>query len=352
MMTEFKSRSSIPLEKFPLEVILTNNQPQSISARVTSRQDNMLLENPCLWDVCVQRMQIATSEIPLFFPTVVGLTTNMSITLNYFGNLFLQFVLVTAEEAQFGIFSIQNFLNHINDASILAFAALKAAFPGASGTEAPRFFLNTTTQLISMYVQDVYLETNPNRIQIGLNYKLQQLLDLPYTQSFLIPAPLGYDYELSVQNYGVLLPAPPRTGFPFALSVLGGNWLAISQGFVSTDEWDNIKSIVFVSGTLPIVKKILPNIVSQAQNGNTNNSSLGILIDFELQKSNPFEPRHIAQYAVTSEFKMISMIGTSPLYSFDVQAYYQTYDGVLREVPIANNKNMSLDFLFRPKGEK
>lgn len=351
-MNDFKSRPQIPLEKFQLEINLTNNTPQSILAKTVYTQSTNIIESPEDWDVTVLRMQIASSELPLFIPNSVGLVTDMSITLDYGGTKFQQFINITPEQKKFGVFSIQNYLNNLNNASVLAFTALKLAFPVALSTESPRFYLNTANQLISMYVQDSYLETTVNRVKIALNYKLQQLLDLPYSNSFTIPAALGYDYELSVLSYAVLLPPAPRTGFPVALSTLAGNWIQVSQGFSSTDEWDNIKGIVFVSGRLPIVKKFLPNVVSQEQNQNTSNSSLGILIDFELQKASPFEPRHIIQYAVQSEFKMISMIGTSPINAFDLQAYYQTYDGVLREVWIANNKNMSLDILFRPKGEK
>jgi len=333
---------------------LTNNDPAPVLAKVTDTRDGAILDKPGDWECSVIRMQISTREIPLFTPEqpIAPGQTDMSITLQYMNINFRQFILVTPQESKKVLFSIQNYLEELNDASIAAFTALKAAFPGASGTEAPRFYLNPSTALISMYVQDVYLEANPNRIQIGINQVLMQLLNLPFTQSFPIPAPGGFEFLLSVKPYATLLPVPPRTGFPVALSALGGNWIAVSQGFSSTDEWDNVKSIIFVSNLLPITRNLLPNLVSQAQNQTINNSSMGILIDFELQKSSPFEPRHIAQFAVQSEFKMISMNGNTPFNRVDVQAYYQTYDGRLFEIYLGNNTNMSLLIMYRRKDKK
>lgn len=337
------------------DLILTNTDLTPVLARIIQTRSTPIVSKPDDYELQVQRMQVSLREVPLFFPEIPDskspLVTSQSITLSYLGNLFRQFVNVTVPQARYGVFSYQNYLNNINAASILAFNALKAAFPAATPTVAPLFFLNPQTALISMYVQDGYLNTNPNRIVIGFNQKLQQIMNMPFDNAFPIPDPNGFEYVISVNSSAVLLPAAPRTGVPQAISAIAGNLLQVQQEFVSEDEFDNVKSIVLVSNLIPTAREMVPNLTSSLQSSTVSNSTMGILIDFELVKSNPFEPRHIAQYIPQSEFIMKSLNNNTPLNQIDVQAYYQTYSGKLFEIYLGNNTNLSLKLMFRRKNK-
>jgi hypothetical protein len=337
------------------DLILTNTSPAPVLARILQTRTTPIVDRPMDYELQVQRMQVSLREVPLFFPDIPNpafpLQTDMSITLSFGGVFFRQFINVTTQEAKVGVFSYQNYLNDLNAASTAAFVALKAAFPGAAPTAPPLFFINPQTALISMYVQDGYLNTNPNRILIGFNQVLQQIMALPFDLTFPIPDPNGFEYLISVNNSGILLPAAPRTGVPAAVSAIAGNLLQVQQEYISTDEWDSVKSIVILSSLIPTAKEFVPTNTSSGQSSSLSSGSLGILIDFELVKSNPFEPRHIAQYIPQSEFIMKSLNGSSPLNQIDAQAFYQTYNGRLFEIYLGNNTNLSLKLMFRRKRE-
>jgi len=335
---------------FYYDLVLTNAMPAPIIAEIIDQRQSSIIDIPREWEVSVVRFNISSELIPLFFPVIPNsafpLQTNMSITLEYKNNFFQQYIQVTAQEAKEGVFDYTEYLNHINDASILAFAALKATFPGASGTVAPLFYLDENSSLISMFVQDGYLLTNANRIQIGLNQPLQQILDFPAINRFVVPDPNGFDFELLVSVAATLLAAAPRTGVPLGLSAIAGNLLQVSQEFRSLDEWSSVRSIVF-SSDIPIVKEYVPTRVDQSQNSNVNNSVKPILTDFLLAKDSVEPTRHTLVYVPTAEYRMLSMQGTNAFSSISIRAQYQTYDGKLRDIYIASGDSMTVKLLFR-----
>ena len=335
---------------FYYDMVLTNSNPSPIVAEITDQRQSTIIDIPKDWEVSVVRFNMNSELIPLFFPVIPNpafpTTTNMSITLRYLGNNFRQFVQVSTQEVKEGVWDFTTYLSLINTASTLAFNALKAAFPAASGTSPPLFYLDENSSLISMYVQDGYLVTNPNRIQIGLNQPLQQILDFPAINRFTVPDITGFDYELSVNDSANLLPVAPRSGYPFGLTAIAGNLLQVSQEFRSLDEWSTVRSIVF-SSDLPIVKEYVPTLVDQSQNNNVNNSSKPILTDFLLSKDSVEPTRHTLIYIPTAEYRMISLQGTNSISSISIKGQYQTYDGKLRDIYIASGDSMTIKLMFR-----
>ena len=335
------------------DLILTNTDLTPVLARIVQTRSTPIVNKPDEYELQVQRMQVSLREVPLFFPDIpdskLPYQTDMSITLSYIGNTFREFINVTPQQARFGVFSYQNYLNRLNTASSLAFANLKAAFPGASGTVAPQFYLNPVTALISMYVEDDYLDTNPNRIVIAFNQILQQIMNFPFDITNPIPDPNGMEFILSVNGSALMLPVAPRVGYPFNVNTIPNPVLQVQQDFVSMDEWDNVKSIVLLSNMIPTAREMVPNLTDARQSSTVANSTMGILIDFELIRSNPYEPRHIAQYVPQSEFIMKSLNNNTPLNQVDIQAYYQTYNGKLFEIYLGNNTNLSVKLMFRRK---
>jgi hypothetical protein len=147
-----------------------------------------------------------------------------------------------------------------------------------------------------------------------------------------------------------LLPAAPRTGVPLALSTITGNLLKVTQDFSSLVEWDDIKGIEFVSSKIPVAPQLIPNVTLPGQaNNNIARGSQTILIDFDLVKGNPFESRQLAQYFPQSEFKMLSLTGTTPLTVIDIQVYFVTYTNVIRELYLNPNTSFGIQLYFRPK---
>ena len=339
---------------FYVNVDLTNPGPYPIPAYVVNQRDGSILERPNEWEMSIVRFSISSELIPLFFPTIPNplfpLQTNMSVTLAYGGMFFQTFVQVTPDEIKNGVFDYCTYLNQINDALLTSFNNLKVVFPAAPGTAPPSFFLDDVNSLISMYVQDVYLNTNVNRILIGINQPLQTILDMPTDVRNTVPDPNGMDYQISVNVSANLLPASgARLGYPVALNGIAGNLLQVSQEFRSLDEWSMVKSVLFTSSLIPVNKELLPNNPNQSQNINVADSVLPIVTDFLIAKDQVEPTRHTYEYLPTAEYRMIGLKGVKPFSVIDITAQYQTFDGKIYPIYIAADDNMSLKIMFRRK---
>lgn len=333
---------------FYYDMALLNTGTYPIVAQISDQRSGTILENPQEWEMSVVRFDLSSDLIPIFFPIITtSPQSNQSVTLRYLNNDFRQYVQATSNEIKEGVFDFQIWLNHVNDALQLAFTALKAAFPAAAPTLPPLLFLNPQTSLISLYTQDTYLDTNPARIQIGVNQPLQQILDFPCNRGLMFPSLNGFDCEIAINQSASLLPVAPRATYPIALSALAGTWIQTSQEFRSLDEWSQIKSIAFQSQLLPIVKEYVPSSVDQYQNDNISSSSFPIVTDFLVAKDGVEPTRHHYTYLPTAEYRMISLVGNKPISRVDMGATYQTDDGVIRPVMIAPNKGMNLKLVFR-----
>jgi hypothetical protein len=334
---------------------LTNNQQDPILASLTDRRTSSILEKPDEWEMSIVRFQICTNEVPLFKPVIPDpafpLRTNMSITLKYLNNFFQQFIEVTAQEATRGIFDYNAILDHVNDASLIAFGLLKGAFPASDGTAAPLFYLNADTSLISMYTQSVFIQSNANRIQIGLNQPLQSLLNMPTSNIVLPSASIsGFTYELAVKDSAILLPPTNlREGYPIGVNPIPGEVMSSSQEFRTLDEWNLIKAVIFTTALVPLQHEYLPNSSGIGQSYVPNNNQLGILTDFQIQKDNVEPTRGILTYVPPGEYRMISLMGTNPFSAIDVTASYQTYNGDIFPITLGQGENMSLKIMFRRK---
>jgi hypothetical protein len=273
----------------------------------------------------------------------------MSITLAFGGSFFQQYIQVTPQEAINGVYDYQTYLEHLNDASGSAFAALKIAFPGAAPTSYPRFYLTPSTGLVSMYVQTSYLEGSPGAITIYMNQALQNILDLPFTSYGNIPVPFGADYLIAVRSYGLLLPSPPGVGFPYSIYALAGTWIQCSQSFNSLDEWSNVQRVFFTTGLIPVNGELLPNVLTQDQGNNVSTTSQQIVTDFLVNTENSEPTRHNFTYVPSAEYRIVSLLGNGPIKQIDVNAFYSTYEGNIYPIYLAPRTNMSLKLMFRRK---
>src|SRR5579871_2806331 len=104
-----------------LNLNLTNRAANPITAQIIETRSTPVINKPQDYELEVQRMQVSLAEVPLFFPNIpdpIGnpLITDMSITLSYSGSDFQTFVSVTNEEKKNGVFSINDFLQDVNEA--------------------------------------------------------------------------------------------------------------------------------------------------------------------------------------------------------------------------------------------
>ena len=332
---------------------LTNNAPENIKARIIDQRFSDIISRPNEYEMSVVRFQVDTSFIPLFYAEIPDEkfpdVTISSITLQYGGVNFREFVTLTPNQVAFGVYNYNLFLERVNLAFETAFVALKLAFPLSSPNAAPWVSLDPVTKLLSMYVQSYYLESDPGHIDIFCNTHLLQYLNLPVVV-FNGPDSIdGTDAQLAVKDYAVLM-SPTRVGAPVFLNSIPGTLLQVSQEFTIMNAWSSLDKLVFISNLLPIVNELVPTSQLLNQNENFSNNSRSILTDFVVPKTqSDVLVRGLLEYIPQAEYRMISLQGINPIRTIDIQCYWQDYLGVLREVQLSHNKSMSVKLMFRRK---
>jgi hypothetical protein len=335
---------------------LFNDSTKNTVAQLQNRRQAAVLSNPSEYEGSIIRFTV-DANWPLFIPAIpnpVGapLVTNMSISFSYLGNFFQQFVSITAQEAKNGVFDFGIFLNDINAASVLAFTAMKAAFPGAPGAYAPYFALDSKTSLISIYVDDGWLDDVGAPNFIWFNSYLQDILGFPANIRSPPPQPSGADYQIAVKQYSPILPPTPnRYGFPYALNGLAGNIIQVSQEYVQLAEFSDIATIMFTTNQIPIAAEYLPISTGLDQSVSTQDNFLPIITDFSVVRSDAKPRDNSFVYLPTAEYRMFSLMSNQPLTGLDIKAYYTTFDGKLYELLLPPGGSMTLKLLFRKKNK-
>lgn len=332
---------------------LFNDSNKNSLAQLQNRRAAAILSNPSEYEGSIIRFTV-DANWPLFLPTIPNpgspLLTNMSISFSYTGTFFQQFISVTPQEAKNGVFDFGLFLLDVNAAAVLAFNAMKAGFPGAPGAYAPYFALDPKTGLISMYVDDGWLDTVGAPNFIWFNSYLQDVLGLPANIRAPPPQPAGADYQIAVKQYSPILPpTPTRYGFPYALNGLAGNLIQVSQEYVQLSEFSDISTIMFTTNQIPIVPEFLPLSTGLNQGSETQDNFIPIITDFSVVRSDAKPRDNSFVYLPTAEYRMFSLLGNKPITGLDIKAYYTTFGGKLYELLLPPGGSMTLKLMFRKK---
>lgn len=325
---------------------LYNEYNYNRPAILTVKRQTPIVMDPENYNLVVSRFTIQT-VFPLFYPTIsAGSITDMSITFGYTGNFYQQFIVVTPEEAKGGVFNIGTFLSQLNVASRGAFLALSTAQPLAPGRHAPYFAFDPQTQLVSMYVDSGWQDSNPLPSTIYFNQQLQTLLNLPSISQGLPPNPNGTDYIVMVKDYAKSLPdAGSRFGYPLGIQVLTGVMTQVEQEFIQTTNFIDRDKIIFTSGSLPIVDEIIPGVGSQ--NASVSNAFLPVLTDFALGGTG--DRSNFIEYLPTAEYRRITMRKSQPIDYIDLQLYYTTRDGNLIPLMLPPKGLVDVKLIFERK---
>jgi len=334
-------------------IALTNSGDVPIDAAIIEQRNHTIIAHPKSMEMSIVRFQVSGALIPIFIPEIPDekdpTLTSRSITLTYQGNSFQEFIRVTQQEAEQGIFFYNTYLEHVNTAVAVAFIALKAAFPAATPTVSPIFVLNYKTKLVSMYVQDGYLESDPNTIEIASNHELENLLGLPNRKTGVNTID-GRDHIFYVRNFAVTTPDPGfRIGFPSNIDAIVGDVLEVSQEYSNLNAWSSVDKILFTTNLMPVKPEFIPDIASIVDgNSSVSRSSMPIITDFIIPKSadSPIS-RGYYQYLPTAEYRIVDFNSSGDFTSIDVQAFWQDVKGRTHKILLDKGENMSMKIMFR-----
>ena len=248
-------------------------------------------------------------------------------------------------------------------------------FPGPAPdltTEPPRITYNPTTNLFNIWCDRYGFGDNQqglgfypaNRTSAGssadedfslfMDANLYGMYGNFY--ALYINQPNSITYQILVQNVAQLYnniynvsspPAPAPKSY----------WILTNDAPSTSTLWCPVSSIVFTSGTLPLVFEATGEPV---RFGTGNNTSIGgssasfapIITDIQLFNTSAFDYRQFIQYVPSGEYRMASFQKSPvPITQIDIQIFYKNrLDGKLYPLQMYNLSSVSIKVMFRRRG--
>lgn len=240
-------------------------------------------------------------------------------------------------------------------------------------TQPPRLTFNPTTNLFNIWADRYGFGDNqipavspatPQRTSYGSasdeNFSMWMDANLfgmyGNFDSLYINQPNSLTYKILISNIGFLynniytLSSPPA---PVAKSY----WIMTNDAPSTSTLWCPVSSIVFTSGTLPLVFEATGEPV---RFGTGNNNSVGgssasfapIITDIQLYNTGAFDYRQFIQYVPSGEYRMASFQKSPvPITQIDIQIFYKNrLDGKLYPLQMYNLSSVSIKIMFRRRG--
>ena len=231
----------------------------------------------------------------------------------------------------YDIYSTQYWIYLINKALVSAYAGLNALVVGAGlalpSPNAPVMtWVNETNTAVLNCDNAGYNDSTANYISIWMNSNMYQLFSsFPVIIYGLSTTGLGKNVRIATTSLGGanLIQFPPVLPTYTAIQVV--------QEYSTVAVWTPITSIVFTSNTLPIV----PNQVSapllffngsKFSSGGNNSNISQVITDF-VGGDGIYKPS--ITYLPTAQYRLVSLMGNTPVYNLDVEVFYKNRVGEL-----------------------
>lgn len=330
-------------------IAITNkNENKDITATYNETRTDTILKSTNNYYVSVVRFSIPAFNIPLLIPKIQKYpNTDPNLTIygiklsyqNVFSDIFyVNFVSTSlyptppplspsqpnqVNSNYYFVYSIDNFINMVNSAFVLAINDLNSKIALPSVTP-PQFYFDPTTQFIFLKTTLDYDSSLPSPIIIYPNIPLSTLFS-----GFNLK-----DYDSDFYRY--LINVKPN-------NVISGS-IHSQQEYVTVGSWNVMKSVVFTTSSIPIQSEFIPSI-----DDTSNNSSRKIITDFEPILDIPMTTRSIYQYFPQGEYRLIGLLSNAELRSFDLQIYWQDKELNLYPILIPPLQSATVKLMFAKK---
>lgn len=152
------------------------------------------------------------------------------------------------------------------------------------------------------------------------------------------PAPPGNYLMASPNYYTNDINFPPITGY-----------LYNTQQFVTLEYWNSFKNIVFTSAALPIQAEYIPATGSVGANPTGAAAYRPILTDYQVNAPRAGDDRSILYYTPTGPYRLLDLLGTTPITKIDLQIWWQDIFDILHPLYLAPYETASVKLLFIKK---
>lgn len=252
-----------------------------------------------------------------------------------YGIVYKDYGLLPVETGPYDIFTLQGFLNKINEAFLLSYTTLKSTVGALfSPTQAPEIVYNASNNLFSLSCEGQYLTLNPDgsrQYTIFLNDALNNMFYFP-----TVDYQTGYK-SIIIQNYG--FNAIQGSG-----SATLPQFINIYQETSTIYAFNDLTRIIV--GTLSIPVSGDGDGTHFTNENTTNNKTINQITDIlpDTTTQSNFEP---VIYIPAGILRWYNLYAQQPFSKIDLIFYYETKDGVLRPLTIAPNEYFSCKLEFK-----
>jgi len=337
------------------------------------------IEIPDEWDVSVVRFEVDTYGValPLMIPSVQLGQANPNllesrITLKYGASSFTSQLIFVPEnkvasvpspplvkqdnsQSYYNLNSFQSFIEIINTAFSNALIGLQAIVGAPISTARQPFIQIDQAGYCYIYADQTFFNSSlgvGNYIEIFFDEGLYNYLSsfqYDYFGSGILTIPFAR-YRLRV--VGSPLFAPQNT---FSITDGLGTYtsLVCFQDFVATQSWSPVAGLLFRSQILPVKPSLsgLPTIYGGLnQNQQVASSNLILqLTDLVVNNNDGKQYKPGVLYVPTAEYRLISLFGTTPLYTIDIEVQWVDNFGNAYPLLLAPGATATMKILFRRK---
>lgn len=229
----------------------------------------------------------------------------------------------------YNVFSVQHMLNMINTAIATSFAGL----PVIPGDEPPYFIYDGTTGIISLIALKANYDVDvPGHTQIFVNFEMFRFTQAFPNRRFGANDPQGKDIQLMVQDQR-------NNSYDATHYIINQQWAALS-------DWNDLTSIIFRTGNIPIRSEYTPNGGGISVNP-SDNPSQAILNDFIPYPVEQGNLRGTVLYTPSAEYRWINLIGDRELRDFSVSVYWTDRYQNMHQIYIRPDEQLSIKIIFQ-----
>lgn len=334
------------------DISFVNSGTTPAKAQFFDNRSIPLVKVPEDYHLSVVRFLIPTAYLPIFVWPSSGNNlpnnTYFSVTIENIiagtqSQQFLTYVpannLTSSDENYLFLYSYQQFIDAVNVALAASFTAV-----GGAATSPPYMTFDSAQGLFSVVALQVYADQA--QYKIYFNNALFGLFE-NFEAIRLRGATLGRDNQILIKNNGDNRYSGYAPGYP--LGVADDSFI-MTQEYVSTFLFNKIRSLLFVSNSVPVANESLN--VKNSLTTTTSSEYRKILTDFTMNIESGLSNntvRSYVQYVPSGEYRLIDLVGTQPLYTFDLQIFFQTADLQIFPLLIPVGESLSIKIMFRGK---
>jgi hypothetical protein len=262
------------------------------------------------------------------------------------------------ESEYYWVYTYQQWINNVNNALAQCMSSLSS---GLSSSPDPPFLIWDTVNATCQLVADKAFFTpsktapfgslNAPYIELYFNSPLMKLFKSLPTKLNERGASSGMDWQVVFFNN---VNNSNNATFPKLSGVGTYTGVIMQQEISSIGLMNPISSIVFTSSLIPVHGTLvgIPNSSSQLTSIGNNSDFASIITDFTVAVSPTDGYNPTIDYLPSSEYRMIDLRGSSPMYGVDVRVFWRTTNNRLVPFTLNSNCHAYIKLMFRKKGVK